>query len=158
MEKPTKERLLDAALEILGTEGGKALTVRAVEDRAGVPHGSIRHHFGDQRGLLRALFDHLAAVEAPAGGLAEAVALWLGAGRTITLARYELFLLAARDEELRAPLVAARDRFVGQLAPAVGEDRAPAVLAAIDGIVLDALIRGQGPDHALARIGALMGV
>lgn len=158
MEKSTKERLLDAALEILGTEGGKSLTVRAVEDRAGVPHGSVRHHFGGQRGLLRALFDHLAAVEAPAGGLAEAVALWLGPGRAITLARYELFLLAARDEELRAPLVAARDRFVAQLAPAVGEHRAPAVLAAIDGIVLDALVRGEGPDHALTRIGALMGV
>lgn len=159
MEKSTKERLLDAALEILGTEGGKALTVRAVEDRAGVPHGSVRHHFGGQRGLLRALFDHLATVEAPGGGLPEAITLWLGPGRTITLARYELFLLAARDEELRAPLVAARDRFVAQLAPAVGEDRAPAVLAAIDGIVLDALVRGRSdPAPVVAAIARLTGV
>lgn len=156
MEKSTKERLADAALEILGTEGSKALTVRAVEDAAGVPHGSVRHHFDNQRGLLRALFDHLATVESPAGGLGEAVALWLGPGRTVTLARYELFLMAARDEELREPLVAARDRFVAQLAPVVGADRAPALLAAIDGIVLDALVRGRtDPAPVVAAVGAL---
>ena len=143
MEKSTKDRLLAAALEILGREGAKAMTVRAVEEAAGVPHGSVRHHFGGQRGLLRALFDHLEVVERPEdGGLPEAIARWLGPGRTVALARYELFLLAARDEELRAPLVA---------------ERARAVVAAVDGIVLDALVRGErDPAKPLAAIGALM--
>lgn len=157
MEKSTKKRLLDAALALLGDEGAKAMTVRAVEEAAGVPHGSVRHHFGGQRGLLRALFDHLERVETPAGGLDEAAALWLGPGRTAALARYELFLLAARDEELRAPLVAARDRFVAQLAATVGQDRAPALLAAIDGLVLDALVRGEtDPARLRAAIGAVI--
>lgn len=158
MEKSTKDRLLAAALEILGREGAKAMTVRAVEEAAGVPHGSVRHHFGGQRGLLRALFDHLEVVERPEdGGLPEAIARWLGPGRTVALARYELFLLAARDEELRAPLVAARERFVARAAEMVGAERARAVVAAVDGIVLDALVRGErDPAKPLAAIGALM--
>ncbi len=158
MEKSTKGRLLDAALDLLGREGAKAMTLRAVEEAAGVPHGSVRHHFGGQRGLLRALFDHLETVERPAeGGLPAAVAQWLGPGRTVALARYELFLLAARDEELREPLVAARERFVAQAATVVGEERARAVVAAVDGIVLDALVRGERePARVQAAIGALV--
>ncbi|MBJ7331119.1 MAG: TetR family transcriptional regulator [Solirubrobacteraceae bacterium] len=158
MEKSTKDRLLDAALELLGREGARAMTVRAVEEAAGVPHGSVRHHFGGQRGLLLALFDHLERVERPAdGGLPAAVAQWLGPGRTVALARYELFLLAARDAELRAPLVAARERFVAQVATTMGAERAPSVLAAIDGLLLDALVRGeQDPAKLTATIGALL--
>lgn len=166
MEKTSKTRLLDAALTILGREGAGALTVRAVEDAAGLPHGSVRHHFGDRGGLVRALFDHLAdregpvaARRTPAGGdPAVAIAQWLGPGREVTLARYELFLMAARDPALRAPLVEARDRFVALAARRVGDAAAPAVVAALDGLVFDALVRGAteatGAAEAIARLTA----
>ncbi|MBJ7470812.1 MAG: TetR family transcriptional regulator [Solirubrobacteraceae bacterium] len=169
----TSTRLLDAALLVLGERGARDLTVRAVEDVARVPHGSIRHHFGDRRGLLVAVFDHLERLEAgppptdeprerptpPAAdapsdhqidALTALIEHWLGPGRTVSLARYELFLLAARDPTLRAPLVRARERFVARAAALVGPERAPAVVAAIDGVVLDALIRGD-MDHAALR-------
>jgi AcrR family transcriptional regulator len=157
VEKNTKTRLLDHALELLGADGAAALTVRAVEDAAGVPHGSVRHHFGDRGGLVRALFDHLADREGPvAAHPNEAFAQWLGPGRTLTLARYELFLMAARDPQLRAPLVAARDRFVALAAQRVGDERAPALVAALDGLVLDALVRGErDPDKLAAAAAAL---
>lgn len=164
---PTAVRLLDAALVVLGERGARDLTVRAAEDAAGVPHGSIRHHFGDRRGLLIALFDHLEQTEAqgsptttattrtPAatpdvtGALVDAIEGWLGAGRTVALARYELFLLAARDPELRPSLVRARERFAVRAAAVVGAGRAPSVVAAIDGLVLDALVRGTHDRAAL---------
>lgn len=138
--------------------------MRAVEDAAGLPHGSVRHHFGARRGLLIALFDHLERLESPTppgstaagqapvdavSGLLDAIEGWIGPGRTVALARYELFLLAARDAELRAPLVRARERFVAQAQTAVGAERAPGVVAAIDGLVLDALVRGQHDRTAL---------
>ncbi len=161
---PTATRLLDAALTVLGERGARDLTVRAVEDRAGVPHGSVRHHFGDRRGLLVALFDHLEQRESPsprasagpdtvnpAAALVDTIEHWLGPGRSVALARYELFLLAARDETLRAPLVRARERFVAQAAHVVGADRAPAVVASVDGLVLDALVRGTHDRTALER-------
>jgi AcrR family transcriptional regulator len=156
----SRTRLLDSALELLGTGGAGALTVRAVEDAAGLPHGSVRHHFGDRAGLVRALFDHLADREAPVAGgergsptaaVASALRHWLGPGRTVTLARYELFLMAARDPALRPPLVQARERFVALAARRVGAEAAPAVVAALDGLVLDALVRGE---HDPAALGA----
>ena len=62
-----RTRLLDEALGLLGRLGAGGLTVRAVEGAAGMPHGSVRHHFGDRAGMVGALFDHLADREgAPA--------------------------------------------------------------------------------------------
>jgi AcrR family transcriptional regulator len=157
---PTPDRLLDAALDLLGEGGAAGLTVRAVEKAAGLPHGSVRHHFGDRAGLVRALFGRLAQRESPAaaGGPVAAMQHWLGPGRGITLARYELFLLAARNPSLRAELVAERERFVALAAQQVGPDAAPAVVAAIDGLVLDALIRGdRDPGRLAAMVEQLLG-
>lgn len=158
MEKPSRTRLLDAALQILGESGTATLTLRAVEDAAGLPHGSVRHHFGDRSGMVAALFDHLGELDRTQvhGEVASALEHWLGAGRTLTLARYELFLMAARDPSLRPPLVEARERFVAMAAEQVGAAAAPTVVAALDGLLLDALVRGgTSPDRlrrAVARI------
>jgi AcrR family transcriptional regulator len=156
----SRTRLLDSALDLLGRSGAGGLTVRAVEDAATLPHGSVRHHFGSRDGLVRALFDHLADREPPitagdANNATKAVAAalrhWLGPGRTVTLARYELSLMAARDPALRPPLARARERFVALAARRVGHDTAPAVVAALDGLVLGALVRGE---HDPAALGA----
>ena len=158
VEKDSRIRLLDAALELLGGSGGASLTLRAVEDAAGLPHGSVRHHFGDRSSLVASLFDRLAERDARQADADVAAALeyWLGPGRTLTLARYELFLMAARDPSLRPPLVRARDRFVALAAEQVGATAAPTVVAALDGLLLDALVRGRTcPDDlhdAVARI------
>lgn len=143
--------MLDGALDLLGRSGAGSLTVRATEDAAGLPHGSVRHHFGGRPGMVAALFDRLAEREGlPQADAADALEHWLGPGRTLTLARYELFLMAARDPTLREPLVSARDQFVAAAAERVGTPAAPTVVAALDGLVLDALVRG-GHDPAKLR-------
>ena len=160
MEKDARTRLLDAALDLLGRSGAGGLTGRSTEDAAGLPHGSVRHHFGDQAGMVAALFDHLAEREGGPieGDVAASLEQWLGAGRTLTLARYELFLMAARDPRLRAPLIRARDRFVAAAAARVGPAAAPAVVAALDGLVLDALVRGEhDPDRLRAAVAQITG-
>ena len=92
MEKDSRTLLLDAALELLGGSGAASLTGRATEDAAGLPHGSVRHHFGDQAGMVAALFDRLAEREGGPieGDVAAALEHWLGPGRPLTMARYEL--------------------------------------------------------------------
>ncbi len=52
-----RRALLDAALALLARDGVSALTLREVARRAGVSHAAPAHHFGDLRGLLRALAD-----------------------------------------------------------------------------------------------------
>ncbi len=152
--------MLDAALELLGRSGAASLTVRATEDAAGLPHGSVRHHFGGRPGLVAALFDRLAEREGVSErkGAAEALEHWLGPGRSLTLARYELFLMAARDSTLREPLVRARNRFVAAAAERVGAAAAPTVVAALDGLVLDALVRGgHDPTTLRAAVAQIIG-
>lgn len=161
MENVSRVRLLDAALEVLGRSGAAGLTLRAVEDAALVPHGSVRHHFGDRAGMVAALFDRLAEREgASVAGATMSAALeqWLGPGRPLTLARYELFLMAARDPSLRAPLVRARDRFVALAAERFGAASAPALVGALDGLVLDALVRGDhDPDRLRLSVEQITG-
>lgn len=153
MENDSRTRLLDAALELLGRSGAASLTVRGAEDAAGLPHGSVRHHFGDRSAMVAALFDHLAEREASQidGDAAAALDYWLGPGRTLTLARYELFLMAARDATLRGPLLRARDRFVAIAAERVGATAAPTVVAALDGVLLDTLVRGGNESSRLRQ-------
>ncbi|MDQ6782418.1 MAG: hypothetical protein M3063_03005 [Actinomycetota bacterium] len=66
--------------------------------------------------------------------------------------------MAARDPLLRAPLLQARDRFVAMAAEQVGDAAAPTVVAALDGLVLDALVRGGcDPDQLRAAIAQITG-
>jgi predicted regulator of Ras-like GTPase activity (Roadblock/LC7/MglB family) len=57
--------------------------------------------------------------------------------------------MAARDPTLRPALVRARERFVAQAAERVGDRAAATVVAALDGLVLDALVRGSHDPKAL---------
>lgn len=154
---------MDAALELLGRSGAASLTVRATEEGASLPHGSVRHHFGDRSGLVTALFDHLAEREGEqltGATVTASTALeqWLGPGRTLTLARYELFLMAARDPALRPPLIHARERFITAAAEHSGATAAPALVAALDGLLLDELVRGgQDPHRLRAAVAQITG-
>lgn len=153
MEKTARRRLLDAAYALLAAEGAKGASVRRVEEQAELPHGSVRHHFGSREGLVSSLVrdlidDDLAHFpEQPA----EMLARMLGPDRERTVARYELFLLAARDDRLREEVVAARESLVALAAAAgLGPEAARAVVAAVDGLVLDGVLRGDaGVDPAV---------
>ena len=42
----TREKILDAVLELVGLEGPSAVTYRSVAERAGVAQGVMTYHFG----------------------------------------------------------------------------------------------------------------
>lgn len=147
MEKNTRDRLLDAGLDLLGTNGSRRCTARAAEEAANVPHGSVRHHFVNRAGFLAAMVDRLFEVDAPRDGetLNGTLRRWLGSGRTLTHARYELALLAAREPTFRDPFVRGRNRYVDELVKGgLSQDAAGRAVAMVDGLVLDAMIRGHG--------------
>ncbi|MEE2673471.1 MAG: helix-turn-helix domain-containing protein [Myxococcota bacterium] len=56
-----KAALIEAACEGLSELGPRALSTRALGERAGVNHGQIHHYFGGKRGLLKAAMASLAA-------------------------------------------------------------------------------------------------
>lgn len=137
-------RLVDAGLALLADEGAAGVTVRSVEGRAGVPHGSVRHHFGGLDGLRHALVDGLLAREVHGSEpVEEVLRRWLGPDAPIVRARYELMLMASRDADLRMKVLQGRQVFVDQLvAIGVSPDPAQSLVAMLDGLVLDALLRG----------------
>ncbi len=163
MEKGTSGRLVAAALAILAENGSGAVTVRAVEAAAGVPHGSVRHHFGGLDGLRTALVVALLAAEGLGPGTAgppgvdDLVDWWTGDGAPIATARYEVMLMATRDDDLRRVFLEARDVLVERVAAAGAAPRdAEALVAMLDGLVLDALLRRRPPSleawhEAMAR-------
>ena len=120
--KTTRDRALDAAVELLGTEGLRALTHARVDARAGLPKGSTSNHFRTRRALLTGVMDHLLAHQwqqvsrafevSTAGDLVDVLCALLeratGPDRVQTAARLALFVEAGHDAELRAPLALGR--------------------------------------------------
>ncbi|MFI7125224.1 TetR/AcrR family transcriptional regulator [Nonomuraea sp. NPDC050153] len=49
-----RDRLRDAAIEVLAGEGGRGLTHRAVDRAAGLPEGTAKNYFPTRDGLLQA--------------------------------------------------------------------------------------------------------
>lgn len=116
----TRRRVLEAALDIVAERGLQALTHRGVEARAGVTHGTTTYYFSNRDALIDALLEHVSdrqvewvrdryrelAEQDPRTVdpddfsrrmLREALA-----DRALTLARYELYLSAARNPEFQA--------------------------------------------------------
>ena len=169
-----------AALEVLEADGGRGLTHRAVDRRAGLPQGSTSNYFKTREALLTTALHHLVELEQPsvramealvpdgpyappeaARLVADLVRGWLTPGRSgLALARYELFLEARRRPEFQLALDEVRREYlllVEQLLPTAGcrdpHAHAPQLLALLDGLVLNQLLQPatELPDDGLVE-------
>ncbi len=160
----TRARVLDAALELVAERGLQSLTHRGVEARAQVSHGVTTYYFKTRDALIDALLEHICqrqitwitamyadlvaeASADPAGFDREAftrrgIEMMMGEP-TLTLARFELYLHAARDPRLQQITAELRQRHVAiqtQLFAALGAPdpqlSANRFLSAIEGLLL----------------------
>lgn len=115
-----RSALAHAALEILGSEGPRALTHRAVDRKAGLPLGTCANYFPTRAGLLLAMAEQVFELLTPAPDRLEQLATLPAEEATAAYARYvtdrlldrrdiavafiELRLEAARSDEVRAVL------------------------------------------------------
>jgi AcrR family transcriptional regulator len=116
-----RETLLDAAIQVLGERGMRALTHRAVDAEAGVTAGSTANYFSTRESLLEAIvgrvsamerghFDEIAAGVCPAtpAELGRAIAGFArdvtGARRAQTMARYAILVEAGHNAKIRRQL------------------------------------------------------
>ena len=120
-----RDAMLDAA-EALAVEGGvKAVTIRAVSERAGISNGAIYHAFGSRGGLV---------------GRA-----WVRAARRFLTLQQQA--VEAEDEPVRA-VIAAAD------APVVFSEQYPSSTRLVFEISRDELI-GEAPAEVQAELSAL---
>lgn len=158
----TRERALDAAVALVGEQGIRALTHARVDERAGLPKGSTSNWFRTRTALLSGVSQWIAEQETRDLGpvltqrfddlegfidvFSSAVELLTGPHAVRTRARYALFLDAASDPELFAPLRAQREGMQAwsrQLLVTLGAKHPDVALHAFmafsDGIVLHRL-------------------
>ncbi|ARF54760.1 TetR/AcrR family transcriptional regulator [Streptomyces gilvosporeus] len=164
-----RQRIIDAAIAVVGERGIAGLSHRAVAAAAQVPLGSTTYHFASLDDLLVAalrqvngvcLADFARWVERidPAVPLAEQVAELVGetlAGdRSRVELEYELYLTALRREAVRPIAAECLDEMVRLLGRRIGDDRtARAVVAFLDGVLLQHLLTGQPFEPAAVRAG-----
>ncbi|MFF2270394.1 TetR/AcrR family transcriptional regulator [Cellulosimicrobium cellulans] len=169
MAAATRERALDAAVEVLGADGVRALSHARVDRRAGLPPGSTSNWFRTRRALLAGVVDRIAeqeradfdvaampaitSAEALVDGLCAMTEAQSGPFAARTRARYALFLELSGDPELGEPLRQQRrafERWTERIVTAVGiADPVPATRALMalgDGLLLHRLTVDPGLD------------
>ncbi|MFB7027275.1 MULTISPECIES: TetR/AcrR family transcriptional regulator [unclassified Streptomyces] len=161
-----RERIVDAALRVVGRSGIAGLSHRTVAAEADVPLGSTTYHFASLDELLVAAlrranenFGHRlrerSARVGPDADLAAVLARflgeWLGGERTGVELEYELYLAALRRPALRPVAAEWTEAVTAVLAPRTDPATARALVALVDGVCLQVLLTGGAYDEEYAR-------
>lgn len=155
-----RDQVLDAAIEVLGTEGSRRLTYQAVDSAAGVPAGTTSNYFRNRDALINSVVTHIetldrldwesfaaslrpADIDELAGALTGFVLHATGPGRARTAARYALFLEALGHPELRVSLARSRAmitdwgvHWIRQLGSPTPTEHCQLLLDYLDGLML----------------------
>ncbi|GCD46678.1 TetR/AcrR family transcriptional regulator [Streptomyces paromomycinus] len=173
------QRIIDAAIRVVGERGIAGLSHRAVAAEADVPLGSTTYHFASLDDLLTAALrqvngEWLAGVEVWVRGVDPSVPLadevtrlveeWLGGGgsgegggvrggdRARVELEYELYLAALRHAAVRPLAAECLDAMVELLERRTGDKgTARALVGLIDGLMLQHLLTGRAFDRGEVR-------
>ncbi|KES04220.1 TetR family transcriptional regulator [Streptomyces toyocaensis] len=161
-----RQRIIDAAIRVVGRGGIAGLSHRSVAAEADVPLGSTTYHFKTLDELmvaaLRQANEGFAKVVAAHGGLedprtdlaaglAGLMGAWLAGERTGVELEYELYLAALRRPALRPVAEEWCEGVAGQLSRRTDPVTARALVALMDGICLQVLLTGAPYDEGYAR-------
>ncbi len=176
--REVRQRLLQAAAELIAERGWTAVSTRMLAERAGVAPGVVHYHFSSMQAVLveaavaatRSLAAQMGPVLAAAGSAEEVLTVLFGMLDAYTgtdpmsVLFVEAYLAATRDERLRQALGAVIGEFRQQLgdfldAYGVPDPQATALVlaAAIDGVLLHrALLPGPGGAEVAAVLRRLV--
>ncbi|MGW7403844.1 TetR/AcrR family transcriptional regulator [Streptomyces sp. NPDC054833] len=161
-----RQRIIDAAIRVVGKKGIAGLSHRSVAAEADVPLGSTTYHFTTLDELmvaaLRQTNEGFAKALAGSGvledsggelaaGLARVLGEWLGGDRPGVELEYELYLAALRRPALRPVAAEWTEETARRLAAHTDPVTARALLALMDGICLQVLLTGAAYDEEYAR-------
>jgi DNA-binding transcriptional regulator YbjK len=161
-----RQRIIEAAIRVVGEKGLAGLTHRSVAAAADVPLGSTTYHFKTLDELmvaaLRQANEGFAKVVASRGGLEDAradlatelaglVGEWLAGDRTGVELECELYLAALRRPALRPVAAEWAEDLADRLARRTDPLTARALVALVDGICLQVLLTGVPYDEEYAR-------
>ncbi|MDX3312556.1 TetR family transcriptional regulator [Streptomyces sp. ME08-AFT2] len=161
-----RQRIIDAAIRVVGAKGLAGLSHRSVAAEADVPLGSTTYHFATLDELmtaaLRQASEGFAKVVAAHGGLADdrvdlpaelagLLGEWLAGDRTGVELEYELYLAALRRPALRPVAAEWAEDLAALLARRTDPRTARALVALMDGICLQVLLTDAPYDEEYTR-------
>lgn len=156
-----RQRIIDAAIRVVGAKGIAGLSHRSVAAEADVPLGSTTYHFETLDDLLVAALRQAnepyargwapRAGEDLAGALARLLGELLTADRGRAELEYELYLAALRRSALRPVAAEWLESVTAALAEHTDPVTARALVAVMDGISLQVLLTGTDYDEPYAR-------
>jgi len=164
---PARTLALDAAVDLVGSEGLRSLTHRRVDDRAGLPAGSTSNYFRTRAALLAGVVDRIVEREMPGvaaavspssaadlvDSLCQLVDYTTGPNRILTTARLVLFMEASHDAGLREAVSVGRIAMEASMSEELMRLGAPepriaaeAIMACCEGIILHRIARHDDQD------------
>jgi TetR/AcrR family transcriptional regulator, transcriptional repressor of bet genes len=172
-----RERILDAAIEVLKGEGYAGLTIAKVAARAGESKPLVAYHFGSKQRLVqasgRAVAEVITAealgavegattVEEVVSGGAEGIERLLDRDERLARLYFDLAAVSVVDPEIRKTMAQVNDGWRDVLvdllvnatdgpSPARARVLAMMVNAGIQGLALERIERGPTPDLKRAR-------
>lgn len=168
-----RQRIVDAAIEVLQQHGPKRLTQPEVAKLLGIRQSHLTYYFPRRADLLMALADrflgHAAHGLGQIGqGKARAQEVWLAVNRSVTApgamrSFLGLVIEAEQDPALRELLATHSEQFVALVARELGRAATDADVrlgvAALRGLALDALLHQRAhSDRAALAIGKRLGL
>ncbi|MDR3084260.1 MAG: TetR family transcriptional regulator [Streptomyces sp.] len=161
-----RQRIIDAAIRVVGRKGIAGLSHRSVAAEADVPLGSTTYHFATLDDILVAALrqanEGFAKIIASRGGLTDPrsdladelagwMGEWLGGDRTGVELEYELYLAALRRPALRPVAAEWAEDLAALLSRHTDPVTARALVALMDGICLQVLLTDGSYDEEYAR-------
>ncbi|MEV5547819.1 TetR family transcriptional regulator [Streptomyces sp. NPDC052309] len=161
-----RQRIIDAAIRVVGEKGIAGLSHRTVAAEADVPLGSTTYHFATldellvaalrqaNEGFAKVVAAHPALADPHAdlaGELARVLGEWLGGDRTGVELEYELYLAALRRPALRPVAAEWAEGVADLLSRRTDAVTARALVALMDGICLQVLLTDVPYDEGYAR-------
>jgi AcrR family transcriptional regulator len=172
-----RERILDAAIEVLKAEGYAGLTIAKVAAQAGESKPLVAYHFGSKQGLVQAsgravaeliTAEALAAVEGATTveevirGAAEGIERLLERDERLARLYFDLAAVSVVDAEVRGTIAEVNEQWRGVLTDLLtgASDGLPTararvltlmVVAGVQGLALERIERGPTPELRKAR-------
>jgi AcrR family transcriptional regulator len=172
-----RERILDAAIEVLKADGYAGLTIAKVAAAAGESKGLVAYHYGSKQGLVQAAgraiaqmitdevldaVDGAETVEAVIRGVDAGVERVLDDDERIARLYFDLAAVSVVDPEIRKTITEVNERWRVVLTRLLSEasDGLPTgharvltvmVISGLQGMTLERIERGATPERKRAR-------
>lgn len=92
LKRSTKDKIIEAALELVNEKGYKGATTKEIADRAGLNEVTLFRHFGNKKGILKAVIQKYGSIDLSENTFEEKVIWQVEIDLKMLVREYQLLL------------------------------------------------------------------